>query len=58
MGMQKFKYINTGKITPEESFMDAYTEDNYELEQIHPDNKWLRVIWYAKYEKANLHKVM
>ena len=56
--MHKFKYLNTGKITPEESFMNAYTEENYEQEQIHPDNKRLRVILYAKYEKANLHKVM
>ena len=29
LGMQKFKYLNTGKITPEESFMNAYTENNY-----------------------------
>ena len=56
-GMQKFKYLNTGKITPEESFMNAYTEDNYELEQVHPPNKWLRVILYAKYEKENSDKI-
>ena len=30
LGMHKFKYLNTGKLTPEESFMNAYTEDNYE----------------------------
>ena len=53
-----FKYLNTGKITPEEPFMNAYTEDNYELEQIHPANKRLQVILYDKYEKENLHKVM
>ena len=58
LGMHKFKYLNTGKLTPEESFMNAYTEDNYEQKQIHHDNKQLRVILYAKYEKANLHKVM
>ena len=58
LGMHKFKYLNTGKITPEESFMNAYTEDNYELEQFHHANKRLRVISYAKYERENLHKVM
>ena len=58
LGMQNFKYLNTGKMTPEESFMNAYTEENYELEQIHNANKRLSVILYAKYEKGNLHKVM
>ena len=58
LGMHKFKYLNTEKLTPEGSFMNAYTEDNYEQEQIHPDNKQLRVILYDKYEKTNLHKVM
>ena len=47
-----FKYLNTGEITPEESFMNAYTEDNYESEQIHPAHKKLRVILYDKYKKA------
>ena len=58
LGIHKFKYLNTGKLTPEESFMNAYTEDNYEQEQIHPDNEQLRVILYDKYKKANLHKVV
>ena len=56
--MNKFKYLNTVKLTAEESFMNAYTEDNSEQEQIHTDNKRLRVILYAKYERENLHKVM
>ena len=56
--MHKIKYLNKWKLTPEESFMNAHTEDNYELEKIHPSNKRLRVILYDKYEKANLHKVM
>ena len=30
LGMHKLEYLNTGKITPEESFMNAYTEENYE----------------------------
>ena len=58
LGMHKFKYLNTGKITPEESFMISYTEENYKLKKIHPDNKQLRVILYDKYKKENLHKVM
>ena len=58
LGTHKCKYLNTGKITPEEPFMNAYTEENYELEQVHPYSKRLWVILYAKYEKANLHKVM
>ena len=58
LGMHKFKYLNTGKMTPKESFLNAYTEENYEQEQIHPDNKRLRVILYYKYEKKHLHKVM
>ena len=56
--MHKIKYLNIGKIKPEESFMNAHPEKNYELEKIHPDNKRLCVILYPKYEKANLHKVM
>ena len=46
VGMQKFKYLNTGKITPEESFMNAYTEENYKLEQVHPANKRLRGFYF------------
>ena len=30
LGMQKIKYLNTGKLIPEKSFMNAYTEANYE----------------------------
>ena len=30
LGMHKFKYLNTSKLTPEGSFMNAYTEENYE----------------------------
>ena len=34
MGMYAFKYINTGKITPEEIFMNAYAKEIYESEQV------------------------
>ena len=33
LGMNKFKYLNIGKSTPDESFMNAYTEENDELEK-------------------------
>ena len=63
LGMNKFKYLNTGNITPDESFMNAYTEDNYELEQIHISNKRLRLIYmtntkskiYIKLCKTNVN---
>ena len=58
LGMHKFKYLNTGKLTPEESLMNSYTEENNEQENIHPPNKRLSVILYAKYKKRNLYKVM
>ena len=54
LGMHKFKNLNTGKFTPEESFMNSYTEDNYEQEQIHPDNKRLHVI-YMKNTKRQIY---
>ena len=33
-GMYEFKYLNTGKITPKELFMNAYMEDIYKPEQV------------------------
>ena len=38
-GTYEFKYLNTGKITPEELFMKAYAEEIYELEQVQTANK-------------------
>ena len=58
LGMYIFKDLNTEKITPEESFTDAYVEEVYESEHIRTSTKQIRVILDAKYEKANLHKVM
>ena len=51
-------YLNTSKITPEESFPNAYIEELYESEYVHTDTKLLCVILDAKYEIADLHKVM
>ena len=53
-----FKDLNTGKITPEESFTNAYVEEVYESEHVRTATKRLRVILEAKYEKSDLHKVM
>ena len=38
--------------------MNAYTEAIYEPEQVRTSTKLLRVILDAKYEKADLNKVM
>ena len=53
-----FKYLNTGKITPEESFTNYYVEEVYESDHVRTATKQLYVILYAKYEKSDLHKVM
>ena len=49
MGACIFKYLSTQKITPEESFTNAYVEKLYESELIRTDTKQLRVILDAKY---------
>ena len=58
LGKYVFKYLNTGKITPEESFTNAHVEEVYESENVRTATKRLRVILDAKYEKEDLHKVM
>ena len=45
-------------ITPEESFTNAYVKELYGSEHVHTATKILRVILYAKYEKAHLHTVI
>ena len=54
----EFNYLNTGEITPEELFTNAYAEEIYESKHVRTTTKQLRVILDAKYEKANLNKVM
>ena len=51
LGTYEFKYLNIGKITPEESFIISYIEYIYELEQVRIATKRLRAILYAKHEK-------
>ena len=45
LGTYMFKYLNTNKITPEESFTYAYVEELYDPEHIHTATKRLRVIY-------------
>ena len=58
LGMYLFKDLNTGEITPEELFTNAYVKEVYESEHVHTATKRLSVIIDAKYEKADLNKVM
>ena len=58
LGWYVFKDLNTEKITPQKLFTNAYVEAVYESEHVHTATKWLCVTLDAKYEKADLHKVM
>ena len=58
LGAYKFKYLNTGKSTPEEYFMNSCIDEVHELEQLRTSTKRLRTILDAKYEKADLNKVL
>ena len=58
LGIYEFNYLNTGEITPEELFTNSYAEEIYESKHVRTTTKQLRVILDAKYEKANLNKVM
>ena len=58
LGTYTFKDLNTGEITPEESFTNDYVKEVYESEHVHTATKQLCVILYAKYEKSDLHKVI
>ena len=58
LGACTFKYLNTEKITPKESFADDHTKAVYESEHVRTATKRLRVILDARMEKSDLHKVM
>ena len=51
LGTYTFKILNTGKITPEESFTNAYPKEVYESENVRTATKRLCVILDAKCEK-------
>ena len=57
-GADEFNNLNTGKITPEYIFTNAYTEEIHESGQVRTYTKQLRVILDDKYEKEELYKVM
>ena len=58
LGAYLCKDLNTSKLKTYESFTETYIKDIYELEHVHTDTKLLCVLLDAKYEKADLHKVM
>ena len=39
LGTYEFKYLNTGKITPEEFFTNDYVKEVYESEHVHTTKK-------------------
>ena len=49
LGTYIFKYLNTGKITPEELFTNAYFKEVYKSEHVRTATKQFRVILDAKY---------
>ena len=58
LGTYEFKDLNTGKFTPKESFKNTYAGEINESKHVRTATKILRVIFYAKYKKVDLHKVM
>ena len=58
LGTYIFKDLNTAKITPGVFFTNDYVEGVYESEHVRTSIKQLRIILYAKYENADLHKVV
>ena len=48
LGTYEIKYLNTGKMTPEKSFTNAYIDEIYELEQVRTSTKQLHTNLYAK----------
>ena len=58
MGVYEFKDLNTGGITPEEFFMNDYTEEINGQEQVGTYTKQLCVIVDARYKISYLDMVM
>ena len=48
LSMYECKDLNIGNITPEESFINYYAKNIYELEQVHTSTKQLHVILDSK----------
>ena len=51
--MYEFKNVHTKKITPKELFMNDYTEEIHETEQVFTSAKQLRGIIDDKYENSD-----
>ena len=58
LGTYIFKSLNTGKITHEDFFTNAYFKEVYDSEHVLTATKLLRVILDAKYKKSDLHEFM
>ena len=58
LGTYEFKYLNTGKITPDKSSTNDYVEEVYESEHVRTYTKKICVTLDSKYENTDLHKVM
>ena len=53
LGKYEFKDFNTEEITPEESFMNAYTQEIDELEQVHSSTELLFTIEMTNRKSQN-----
>ena len=58
LGTYIFKDLDTEQIIPEEYFTNAHVKEVYESDHVRTATKQLRVIIYAKYENADLHKTL
>ena len=58
LGTYVLKYLNIGKVKPEDFSTEAYVKEVYKSENVRTATKRLHVILYAKNEKADLQKVM
>ena len=53
MGVYEFKDLETGKITPEKSLINDYTEEVHELDQTRTSTKRLHIMLDAQYENPD-----
>ena len=55
LNMYQVKYLNTGKITPDEYFMNTYLEEVFESQHVRTSTKKLCTILDAKHKKSDLN---
>ena len=58
LGTYESKDLNTGRITPEDYFMNSYLEEVFESEHVRTSTKQLLTILDASYEDVDLNKAM